>query len=142
MTKTEEVIKQLDGKLTAALHKGDSASVDALLADNYVEVNAQGQALSKSDVLTMVRARASVPRSTSIGPEISEETKIHVIGETAIIIGLKTTKYPHMEYQTVPQPVQTPAPVALNQERFIKVYVKVSGHWQLVAFQTTLVVRS
>jgi hypothetical protein len=137
MSNSAELIKQLDKKLTNALVKGESASVEAIIGDNYVEINAQGEMRRKSDVIAEVRMRASAPPSKSAGPEVSEETEVSIHGETAILIGLRTTTYQHMVYQTLPSASQTPAPTAKNQERFIKVYSNVSGRWQLVAFQKT-----
>ena len=139
MSNSAELIKQLDKKLTNALLKGDSASVEAILGDNYVEINAQGEMRRKADVMAEVRMRASAPPSTSVGPEISEETEISIHGDTAILIGLRTTTYQHMVYQTLPSAGQTSPPTAANKERFMKVYAKVGEHWQLVAFQKTSV---
>lgn len=135
MSNSAELIKQLDKKLTTALLKGDAAAVDAILGDNYVEITAQGGMRRKSDVMAEVRMRASAPPSQSAGPEISEETELHMHGDTAILIGLRTTTYQHMEFQTLPPAGQ--APTATNQERFIKVFAHASGRWRLVAFQKT-----
>lgn len=139
MSNSEELIKQLDKKLATALLKGDAASVDAILGNNYVEITVQGEMRSKSDVMAEVRTRASAPPSKSLGPEISEETELHLHGDTATLIGVRTTSYQHMVYQTLPSAEQTPAPTATIQERFIKVYAKVGNHWQLVAYQRTSV---
>jgi len=142
MPNSEAVIKELDKKLADALIKGDAASVDAILGDNYVEITNQGRLRSKSEILAEVRVRATVPVLKSVGPEISDETTLHVYGDTAILIGLRTTNYTQMDYQTVPQGGQTSAPAAAIRERFTKVYAKVSGRWQLVAFQTTVIPQS
>lgn len=139
MSTSAELIKQLDKKLTNALLKGDSASVEAILGDNYVEINAQGEMRRKSDVMAEVRMRASAPPSTSAGPEISEETEVSIHGDTAILIGLRTTTYQHMVDQTFSSAGQTSPPAAANKERFMKVYAKVGEHWRLVAFQKTFI---
>lgn len=141
MTKREELIRQLDAKLTAALMEGDSASVDTILADDYVEINAQGLVRHKSDVMAFVRARASAPHSKSVGPEIAVETKLLMYGDTAILTGLTTTRYQHMEYQTLAQPAQPPSQTATHQERFMRVYCRANERWQLAAFQTTAIAR-
>lgn len=142
MTKTEELISELDGRIIAALVEGDSASVDSMLADEYIEINAQGLIKRKSEVLGLVRAQASAPRSKSVGPEITVETKLHMIGETAVMIGLKTTRYQHMNYQSLPQPAQALGPAAVDQERFVRIYAKVNGRWQLASFQMTGIAKS
>ncbi|MCM3872120.1 MAG: nuclear transport factor 2 family protein [Pyrinomonadaceae bacterium] len=140
MTKTEQLIGDVDSKLTAALLQGDSASVDAILADDYVEIDAQGSIRHKSDVMTLVRAQASAPRSTSIGPEITvDETRVLVYGDTAIIFTLTTTRYQFMEYMTLPQTTPAPSPSATDRHRLTKVYSKLNGSWQLIASQTTAI---
>jgi Domain of unknown function (DUF4440) len=142
MSNSEELIRQLDKKLTTALIEGDSASVDAILGNNYVEINAQGEIRRKSEVMAEARIRASTPPSKSAGPEISEEIKLQIDGDTVILIGLKTTTYQHMEFQRIPGADDASAPTATNQERFIKVYAKVGERWQLVAFQSTMIAQS
>lgn len=141
VTKTRDV-RELDETLTAALLQGDSATVDAMLAEDYIETNAQGLVRRKPDVMATVRAIASAPRSKSLGPEISvDEISVRIYGHTAILIGLTTTKYQHMEYQVLPQQSQLPAPEATDRSRFLKVYSKLKGRWQLVASQTTSIAK-
>jgi ketosteroid isomerase-like protein len=140
VTKTEKLIREMETKLAAALLQGDAASVEAILADDYVEISAQGVVRHKSEIMAVVRARASAPHSVSIGPEVSVgETNLRIYGDTAVLIGLTTTRYQFMEYQSLPQSSQLPAPTATTQERFIKVYSKPNGRWQLVASQVTAV---
>ena len=140
--KTEELVKEIDRQLAAALLQGDSASVDRILADEYIEINAQGLVRHKRDVMAILSARASAPRSKSAGPEITvDQTTLRIYGDTAILIGLMTTRYQHMEYQTSPQPSQLAAQTFSDQERFMKVYSKLNGRWQLVASQTTAITK-
>lgn len=141
VTNIEELVRAIDGRLTAALLQGDSAAVDAILADDYFEINAQGLVRKKSDVMATVRAQASAPRSISIGPEINvDETKVRTYGGTSILTSLTTTRYQHMENQQVlPQPLSTQN--ATYQERCMKVYSRLNGHWQLVASQTTAIAK-
>ncbi len=141
VTKTEELIGKVDGKLTAALLQGDSASVDAILADDYVEIDAQGSIRHKSDVMTTVRARASAPRSISIGPEITvDESRVRVDGDTAILFSVTSTRYQFMEYMTLPQ-TPSRSPSVTDRYRLMKVYSKLNGRWQLIAFQTTAIAK-
>lgn len=140
--KTEETIRQIERELAAALMQGDTASVDRILADNYIEINPQGLVRDKTDVMVVVRARASAPSAKSIGPDVTvDETKLRTYGNTAILVGLTTTRYQHMEYQTSPELAQLPAQITTNQERFMKVYSKLDGRWRLVASQTTAIAK-
>lgn len=134
----DKTIKTLERELSAALSKGDVAPVDRILADDYIEVTAQGLLQNKADIMALVRARAAAPKAISVGPEISvQETKLKIYGDVAIWFGLRITKYQHMEYQVAPGSGQLPPPAISDRERFMKVYVRRAGRWQLVACQTT-----
>lgn len=139
---TKEIIKELERQLAVALLRGDQASVDKILADDYIEITSQGSVRTKAVVMSLVRARAAAPRAQSIGPDVQfEEIKFSDYGDTAILIGLKSTRYRHMEYQSSPDTPQSPAQI-IDHERFTKVYIKRKGRWQLVASQTTAVVKN
>jgi ketosteroid isomerase-like protein len=134
----EQTVKKLDRELSDAIMKGDAATVDRLLADDYIEVTAQGTLQNKADIMAFVRARAAAPKAISVGPEISlQETKLNTYGDIAVWVGLKITKYPHMDYQVAPGSGQLPPPDITDRERFMKVYARRTGRWQLVASQTT-----
>ncbi len=134
----ERTLKILERELSDALNKGDAATVDRILADDYVEVTAQGLLQNKTDIMALVRARAAAPKAISVGPEISvHDTKINIYGDAAVWLGLRITKYQHMEYQVAPGSGQLPPPDITERERFMKVYVRRTGRWQLVASQTT-----
>ncbi|MDQ3665435.1 MAG: nuclear transport factor 2 family protein [Acidobacteriota bacterium] len=142
VTKTEELIRGMEGKLNAALLKGDSASVDAILADDYIEINAQGLVTHKPEVMRIVRARASAPHAPSVGPEVTiDETNLRTYGDTAVLVGRITTRYQFMDYQTSPDTPQNAAPINTEQERFMKVYSKRNGQWQLVASTRTAIAK-
>jgi ketosteroid isomerase-like protein len=134
----EQTVKTIDRELSAAIMKGDVATVDRILAEDYVEVTAQGVLQNKADIMAFVRTRAAAPKAISVGPEISlQETKLSVYGDIAVWVGLRITKYQHMDYQVAPGSGQLPPPDITNRERFMKVYVRRAGRWQMVASQTT-----
>lgn len=134
----ENAIKTLERELSAAVSKGDATTVDRILADDYIEITAQGLLQHKADIMALVRARAAAPKAISAGPEISvQETKLNIYGDVAIWVGLKITKYQHMEYQVAPGSGQLPPPDITDRERFMKVYFRRAGRWQLVASQAT-----
>jgi len=140
---TEEIIKELERELAAALVKGDPATVDRILGDDYLEITAQGVLLNKADVMAVVRAKASVPGGVSVGPEVSvEETRTLIEAHVAVLVGLITTRYQHMEYQVTPGSGQLPSPASIERARFMKVFAKRKGRWQLIASQTTGVAKT
>jgi hypothetical protein len=139
---TNDLVKELDAKLTAALLRGESATVDAILADDYTETNAQGLVRNKAEVMATVRAVASAPGSISLGPKISvDETNLYSYENTAILTTLTTTRYQFMVNQELPQAVPDRTQTATDRERLMRVYSKFRGRWQLVASQATSVAK-
>jgi ketosteroid isomerase-like protein len=141
MTKTENALRRLDSKLSDALNNGDPAALDQILGDDYVEVDSRGLITGKTDLMALVRARAAAPPSKSVGPEVTiDDTKLRTFGDTAVLVGRTTTRYQFMEYQTVPG-ASAPAPESVIQERFLKVYAKRVGRWQLIASMKTAIAK-
>lgn len=139
---SELVIKKLERELEAALLKGDSVELDRILADDYIEIDTQGGVKKKADVIAVARARSAAPRGVSIGPDKTvDDLTIRLHGDNALVVGRTTIRYQFMENQTSSPQTQSQNPVAVDQERFIRTYSKVSGRWQLVAWQTTLIAK-
>ena len=69
VNKTDSEIKELERELGRALLKNDSATLDRILADDYVGIDAQGGIKKKVDVVALARAAGAVPRGVMIGPE-------------------------------------------------------------------------
>ena len=140
---TEDLIKEMERQLSAALLKGDAATVDRIVADEYVEITAQGALRHKDDVMALVRARASAPRAIAAGPEVSvEQTQYTIYDEVAVFVGVLKTKYQHMQYSVSSLPNQLPAPDTVDQERFMKIYAKRGNKWQLIASHSTPIAAS
>jgi len=139
---SELAIKTLERELEAALLKGDSSTLDRILADDYIEINPQGDVRKKADLMTVARAMSAGPRGVSIGPDTSvDELTVRLHGDSALVVGRTTIRYQFMEYQTTGPQKQTQNPVTIDQQRFIRTYVKTSGRWQLVAWQTTAIAK-
>lgn len=135
---TDKIVMGIDRGIEEAISKGDTHRVDQLLGFEYIEITAQGLVRNKSDVMALVRARASAPKAIAAGPEVSvTDVKVQIYGDVAVIVGFKTTKYPHMDYQVSPGASQLPPPDFTEKERFMKVYVRRSNVWRRVASQTT-----
>jgi len=140
--KSELVIKKLERELEAALLKGDSVELDHILAHDYIEINAQGGVKKKADVIAVARAMGGAPRGVSLGPDKTvDDLTIRLHGDNALVVGRTTIRYQFMEYQTSSSQTQSQKPVSIDQERFMRVYAKLSGRWQLVAWQTTSVAK-
>lgn len=117
-------IKRLETELDAALLKADSATLDRILADDYIEIDARGNVKRKADVIAVARARSAMPRGVSLGPDKTvDELTIRLYKDSALVVGRTTIRYQFMENQTLsPQP-QSQNPVTVDQERFISVII-------------------
>jgi ketosteroid isomerase-like protein len=136
----EAAIKRLESELEAALLKGDAVALERILADDYVEIDARGAMKKKSDVIAAAHAKSAAPHSVSVGPTRTvDDLKILFHGDGALVTGRTTISYPFMENQTSSSQAQLQNPVTADQERFMRSYAKINGHWQLVAWQTTFV---
>jgi uncharacterized protein DUF4440 len=141
--RNETVIKALEGELEAALLKGDSVKLDRILAEDYIEINAQGDVANRAEVISLARARSSLPPLKSVGPEKTvDDFSIRLHGDSALVMGRTTTRYQFMEYQkTSPATSHFQNPATVDQERFIRTYSRTGGRWQLVAWQTTSIAK-
>jgi hypothetical protein len=138
----ELLIKKLERELEAALLKGDSVELDRILADDYIEIDAQGNVNRKADVIAVARARGATRRGVSLGPEKTvDDLTVRLYKDSALVVGRTTIRYQFMENQTLSSQPQSQNPVTVDQERFIRSYSKASGSWQLVAWQTTSVAK-
>ena len=142
VNKTASEIKELDHELERALSKNDVATLDRILADDYVEIDAQGGVTKKAKVIELARMRAAAPRGVMIGPDKTvNDLTIRLYGGSALVIGRTTIRYQFMENQTASPQAPSQNPVTINQERFIRSYAKVGRRWQLVAWQTTAIAK-
>ena len=67
----QQAIQKLERALETALSKGDSAALDRIMAEDYIEINAQGVVRKKADVIAAYRAIRAAPRGVMLGPEIT-----------------------------------------------------------------------
>ncbi len=138
----EAAIKQLERELETALSKNDSAALERILADDYIEIDAQGGVRRKADVIALARAKSAPSRGVSIGPEKTvDDLAIRLHGDSAIVVGRTTIRYQFMENQSSPLQKQFQNTSNIDQERFLRAYAKLNGGWQLVASQTTSIAK-
>jgi hypothetical protein len=142
VNKTDSVIKELEHELERALLKNDIATLERILEDDYVEIDAQGGVKKKAEVIELARMRAAAPRGVMIGPDKTvDELTIRSHGDNALVVGRTTIRYLFMENQISSPQARSQNPVTIDQERFIRSYAKVGRRWQLVAWQTTAIAK-
>ncbi len=119
----EEQIKKMERDRAAAVVKADVATLEGLISDDYIFINANGQMSNKAE--TMNNIKTGVIKLTS--NEVSD-MKVRVYGDTAVVTGKSTAKGT-LAGRELKGPVM-----------FTRVYVKKNGKWQSVAFQQTRIV--
>jgi ketosteroid isomerase-like protein len=79
----EKAVAALDTKYQESVKKNDAATMDRILADNFVLVTGRGRTYSKADLLKEAR-------SHSVSYEYQEDTNqtVRVWGQTAIVTAL------------------------------------------------------
>ena len=113
-------VAALDTKYQAAVKVNDAATMDAILADDFVLVTGKGKTFSKSDLLE--RARAKV--DTYEHQEDSEQI-VRVWGDTAVVTALLWIK------------VSNPDGAAEYKLWFSDTYARTSGGWRYVFGQAS-----
>jgi hypothetical protein len=139
---SDMAIKTLERELEAALLKGDSGTLDRILADDYIEIDAQGGLKKKADLIAVSQAKRAGSGAVVVGPDKTvDNLTIRLHGDTALVAGRTTIRYQFMEYQKASPQSLSQNPVTVDQERFIRTYAKVDGRWQLVSWQTTSIAK-
>ncbi len=119
----EEQIKKMEQDRAAAVVKADVATLEGLTSDDYILINANGRVSDKAT--TMNDIKTGVIKLTA--NEVSD-MKVRVYGDTAVVTGKSSAKGT-IGGRELKGPVM-----------FTRVYVKMKGKWQSVAFQQTPIV--
>jgi pimeloyl-ACP methyl ester carboxylesterase/ketosteroid isomerase-like protein len=109
-------VERIERRLVAAIGSRDLATYDALVADDYVVIEAAGTLRSKADVMASYRSGERGYRELSI-----EELRSHVFGDTAVV-----------HARTFGRRVEGGREEA-NRVRYLRVYARRGGRWQAVA---------
>jgi ketosteroid isomerase-like protein len=118
-----EVPKALKGRIheySEALTKHDLAALDKIWAEGYTFTNGRGQFLTKKERMENIKTGATQFDSIS-----REEEEIRVFGDTAVVTGRIVLKALYSGKESS------------GPYRFINVWAKLKGHWQIVANQIT-----
>ena len=99
----------------------DSAALDALVAERFVNTEYDGEVSDKTRFLSDIRDPQFKPTSAAI-----QDVKVTFFGDTAIVIGVYHTKG---TYQGKPYD---------HVGRFTDTWIQQAGKWQCVASHTSL----
>lgn len=86
-TQDAQVVADLDSEYQAAVMKNDQATMDRILADDFVLVTGVGKTYSKAELLKEARDKTSVYERQE-----DSERKVRVWGNTAIVTALLWAK--------------------------------------------------
>jgi hypothetical protein len=115
----QEVMKAEQARVTA-LTQGDLAKLGEILADDLTYTHSSGRVDSKEQFLDSLKTGAVKYESMT-----HSNVKVSLYGSTAVMRGESD-----MKLQSGGRPVAF-------RIRFLNVYVKKDGHWQMTAWQST-----
>ena len=109
-------VERLEHELVAAIAKGDLATYDRIVADDYVAFEASGKTSPKAEILESYRSGARKYTDLTIF-----DVQGRVFGDTAVVTA-KTKGFRWEGGRDVP-----------NRVRYIRVYARRDGRWRAVA---------
>ena len=116
----QDAIRKLEDRRYQAMCEGDIATLEKLLTDSLVYTHSYGGADSKASYLAGVRSKRWQYRKVERPVE-----DIQVFGDCALVTG-------HVRIDLIADG----APKML-ESRFTNVWIRCSGAWQMVAWQST-----
>ncbi|MGH8657960.1 MAG: nuclear transport factor 2 family protein [Gammaproteobacteria bacterium] len=119
-TADKQILKDRFREYTEALTKRDLAALDKIWAEGYTFTNGRGEFLTKKDRMENIKSGATQFDSIS-----REDEEIQVFGNTAVVTGRVVLKVVYSGKESS------------GPYRFINVWVKMQGRWQIVANQIT-----
>jgi ketosteroid isomerase-like protein len=109
-------VEQLERDLVAAIGRGDLATYDRIVADDYVAFEASGKTSPKAEILASYRSGARKYTDLAIF-----DVEGRVFGDTAVVTA-KTKGLRREGDRDVP-----------NRVRYVRVYARRDGKWRAVA---------
>ncbi len=116
----EQSIKAMNEQLNQAALKGDVATYDKLLADDYISISIFGGASTKAELLENFKSGKLKFEAIDV-----TDLKVRVYGDAALAISIANVKG-HLG-----------ATDLSGQYRSVRVWVRHKGQWQSVSFQAT-----
>jgi ketosteroid isomerase-like protein len=119
-TSTEQDIIKLAQTWTDAYLKKDRATVERILADDFVYTHSNGSVSNKTQYLAEMMSA-----DTRLASGVDSELKVRIFGDVAILTGIATIQGTAKGY--VP-----------GLRRFTDIFLKRNGRWQCIGGQSTL----
>jgi uncharacterized protein (TIGR02246 family) len=118
----QQEIKTLQGQVLQAILKSDTSVMEKYYSDDYIAIHGDGKLTTKAQEIENFKSGVTKYDSITV-----REAKIRIYGDTAVVNALAsvTTMVNGKPFS--------------GDVRNTRVWVKDSGNWKLVAFQTTRV---
>jgi len=121
----KQVIAGLEEQWRMAQANNDVATVDKLLAEDYIGISSQGMVSTKAETLARMQARQVVVHKLEVRDE-----KIAIHGDTAVVTS-------EVEVDATNNATQPPTQIH-SSLRYTRVYLHYpSGAWRIVNFEST-----
>jgi len=117
---TEKAIRQLENRRIRAMIEADTAALDTILADDLTYTHTSGWVDTKEQLIGWLESGELNYESIT-----ADSVLVRVYAAAAVVTGQAAVK------------IKVNGQEKNLQIRFIDVYVKRNGHWQMVAWQST-----
>jgi ketosteroid isomerase-like protein len=111
----------LDNSWNRALETNDTKALDLLLAETFVSIDIDGSIQTKREFLASLKT----PGYQAPAQAVTEQSKVDVYGDSAVVVGIFRTQTPHKGKP--------------RRERFLDTWVNLSGTWRCVASVAVLI---
>ena len=134
--KDKQAVLELERRLGDAFLSGKWEEAERMLADDYVQTDADGRVRIKSQVIAAAKEWNALPESIRPLPIISiEDVNIRIYGNAAIVTGKSSSKQQYSTYEDLVN--KRPPREVVNDSRYTAVWVKRNETWKLVTSQST-----
>jgi ketosteroid isomerase-like protein len=117
---TERELRELEGELVGAVLRRDSSALRRILSDDLTFVTPFGDVFDKAAVADIGDNTDLVNDSIEI-----DDVRVRVYGEAAVVTGRAALKARVKDLDLS------------GQYRYVRVYARQEGRWQVVAYQAT-----
>lgn len=121
-------IEALEARLNDAIVKADRGFFDRIFADDFTHTNHAGVFRTKAQWMANHKFEAGTPSNSPYSAFDVDDLSVRIYGDSAVVTGRST-----------PKGRDSKGVAITGQYRFIRVWVKRQGHWQVIAFQGTRV---
>ena len=129
-TRAEREVRELEAQLNRAVVEGDRAFFERALAADFTHTSHSGKFKTRAEWMAENKfanpKEEPKPGKTSYVTFDVDDLAVRIYGETAVVTGRSTPKGRNAKGEPI-----------RGQYRFLRVWVRQQGRWQVVAFEGT-----